>query len=79
MALLTYLTDPDPKIRRIAAFALEGVVDGYPDGMVSDDIQNVARMGTGRWCSGSSPGLSNCRGEPGRLWVTGGSAGLDSG
>lgn len=41
MALLTYLTDPDPKIRRIAAFALEGVVKAYPGGMSSADIQDV--------------------------------------
>ena len=41
MALLTYLTDPDPKMRRIAAFAIEGVVKAYPNGMSSDDIQKV--------------------------------------
>jgi len=31
-ALMTYLKDPDPKIRRIAAFAIEGVVKAYPVG-----------------------------------------------
>jgi RNA polymerase sigma factor (sigma-70 family) len=41
MALLTYLKDPDPKIRRIAAFALENVVKAYPSGMSSDDMQKV--------------------------------------
>jgi uncharacterized protein (TIGR03067 family) len=41
MALMTYLKDPDPKIRRIAAFALEGLVKAYPNGMSSDDIQKV--------------------------------------
>jgi hypothetical protein len=41
MALLTYLKDPDPKIRRIAAFAIEGVVKAYPGGMSSEDMQKV--------------------------------------
>lgn len=41
MVLLTYLKDPDPKIRRIAAFALEGAVKAYPNGMSSDDIQKI--------------------------------------
>jgi RNA polymerase sigma factor (sigma-70 family) len=41
MVLLTYLKDPDPKIRRIAAFALNGAVNAYPNGMSSDDIQKV--------------------------------------
>jgi RNA polymerase sigma factor (sigma-70 family) len=41
MVLLTYLKDPDPKIRRIAAFALESVVKAYPHGMSSDDLQKV--------------------------------------
>jgi hypothetical protein len=45
LALLTYLKDPDPKIRRIAAFALEGVVKAYPNGMSSSDIQDVTSEG----------------------------------
>ena len=45
MALLTSLTDPDPTMRRIAAFALEGVVTAYPGGMSSDDIQKVGSDG----------------------------------
>ena len=45
MALLSYLKDPDPKIRRIAAFAIEGVVKAYPGGMSSEDMQKVASEG----------------------------------
>lgn len=41
MALLTYLKDPDPKIRRIAAFAIEGMVKAYSSGMSSEDMQKV--------------------------------------
>src|SRR3954447_7531442 len=41
MVLLTYLKDPDPKMRRIAAFALEGLVKVYPGGMSSDDLEKV--------------------------------------
>jgi RNA polymerase sigma factor (sigma-70 family) len=41
IVLLTYLKDPDPKIRRIAAFAIESVVKAYPTGMSSGDIQKV--------------------------------------
>ena len=41
IVLMTYLKDPDPKIRRIAAFAIEGVVKAYPTGMSSEDIQKV--------------------------------------
>lgn len=40
-ALMTYLKDPDPKIRRIAAFAIESAVKAYPNGMSSGDIQDV--------------------------------------
>jgi len=43
--LLTYLKDRDPKMRRIAAFALEGVVKAYPGGMSSNDIQDVESDG----------------------------------
>lgn len=43
--LLTYLKDKDPKMRRIAAFALEGVVKAYPNGMSSDDVQDVESDG----------------------------------
>ncbi len=45
LALLTYLKDPDPKIRRIAAFAIEGVVKAYPNGMSSSDMQDVDSEG----------------------------------
>ena len=45
MVLLTYLKDPDPKIRRIAAFAIEGQVKAYPGGMSSDDMQKVDSEG----------------------------------
>jgi hypothetical protein len=45
VALMTYLKDPDPKIRRIAAFAIEGVVKAYPGGMSSSDMQDVASEG----------------------------------
>jgi len=45
MVLLTYLKDPDPKIRRIAAFAIEGVVKAYPGGMSSEDMQKVDSEG----------------------------------
>jgi hypothetical protein len=43
--LLSYLKDRDPKMRRIAAFALEGVVNAYPDGMSSSDMQDVESEG----------------------------------
>ena len=45
LVLMTYLKDPDPKIRRIAAFAIEGVVKAYPNGMSSQDIQDVTSDG----------------------------------
>jgi hypothetical protein len=45
LVLLTYLKDKDPKMRRIAAFALEGVVNAYPGGMSSEDMQNVESAG----------------------------------
>jgi hypothetical protein len=45
VALMTYLKDPDPKIRRIAAFAIEGAVKAYPGGMSSSDIQDVGSDG----------------------------------
>jgi hypothetical protein len=41
MALLTYLKDRDPKMRRISAFAIEGLVKAYPGGMSSDDMEKV--------------------------------------
>ena len=41
MVLLTYLTDRDPKIRRIAVFAIEGVVNAYPSGLSSSDIEKL--------------------------------------
>jgi hypothetical protein len=41
MVLLTYLKDRDPKMRRIAAFAIEGLVKVYPGGMSSDDMEKV--------------------------------------
>jgi hypothetical protein len=45
LALMTYLKDPDPKLRRIAAFALEGVEKAYPNGMSSSDMQDVESEG----------------------------------
>ncbi len=45
LALMTYLKDRDPKIRRIAAFALEGVVKAYPNGMSSSDLQDLTSEG----------------------------------
>src|SRR3954467_2734886 len=41
MVLLTYLKDRDPKMRRIAAFALEHLVRAYPGGMSSDDMEKL--------------------------------------
>ena len=41
MVLLTYLKDRDPKMRRIAAFAVERLVKAYPGGMSSDDLEKV--------------------------------------
>jgi hypothetical protein len=41
MVLLTYLRDRDPKMRRIAAFAIEGLVKAYPSGMSSDDMEKL--------------------------------------
>ncbi len=38
MALLTYLNDRDPKMRIIAAQAIENVVHAYPDGFPTGDI-----------------------------------------
>jgi hypothetical protein len=45
MALLTYLTDPDDKIRFVAAFAIEAAVKAYPGGMSTSDIQKVDSEG----------------------------------
>jgi hypothetical protein len=45
LVLMTYLKDPDPKIRRIAAFAIKGLVKAYPNGMSSQDIQDVTSDG----------------------------------
>jgi hypothetical protein len=39
------IKDPDPKIRRIAAFAIEGVVKAYPNGMSSEDMRKVDSEG----------------------------------
>jgi uncharacterized protein (TIGR03067 family) len=41
MTLLTYLKDKDPKMRRIAAFALEDLLKAYPHGMSSSDLQDL--------------------------------------
>jgi len=38
LMLLTYLKDPDPKIRFIAAEAIENVVHAYPGGMSLSNI-----------------------------------------
>jgi hypothetical protein len=38
MALLTYLNDRDPKMRIIAAEAIENVVHAYPDGFPTGDV-----------------------------------------
>jgi hypothetical protein len=38
MVLLTYLNDADPKLRYIAARAIENVVHAYPTGMSVSDI-----------------------------------------
>lgn len=40
LVLLTYLKDPDAKIRFIAADAIESVVHAYPGGMSLADILN---------------------------------------
>ena len=45
VALMTYLKDPDPKLRRIAAFAIEGIVKAFPGGMSSSDMQDVESEG----------------------------------
>ncbi len=57
LALLTYLKDPDPKIRRIAAFAIEGVVKAYPSGMSSDDIHKVDSEGHRRMVAAFIAGI----------------------
>ena len=41
LILLTYLKDRDLKIRHIAAFALEGVVKAYPDGVRVFDLDQL--------------------------------------
>ncbi len=41
MLLLTYLKDRDPKMRRIAGYALENVVKVYPNGFSSDCFDQV--------------------------------------
>jgi hypothetical protein len=41
LALLTYLKDRDPKMRFIAAAAIENVVHAYPDGMSLGDIMEI--------------------------------------
>jgi uncharacterized protein (TIGR03067 family) len=41
LILLTYLKDRDLKIRHIAAFALEGVVKAYPDGIRVFDLDQL--------------------------------------
>ena len=41
MVLLTYLKDPDPKLRYVAAFAIEAAVKACPGGMSSGDIKDV--------------------------------------
>jgi hypothetical protein len=41
MVLLTYLKDRDSKIRRIAAFALEGIVKAYPNGFPSGSLDKL--------------------------------------
>jgi hypothetical protein len=38
MALLTYLNDRDPKMRIIAAEAIENVVHAYPDGFPTGEV-----------------------------------------
>jgi hypothetical protein len=43
LVLLTYLNDPDPKIRFIAASAIENVVHAFPEGMTA----NTALESTG--------------------------------
>lgn len=45
MALLTYLKDPDDKLRYVAAFAVEAAVKAFPNGMSSSDIQDVESEG----------------------------------
>lgn len=70
---MTYLKDPDPKIRRIAAFALEVVVKAYPNGMSSDDIQKVDSDGHRKLVTAFTAGIEKVRTEPdGRdLWSSG--------
>lgn len=41
LVLLTYLKDRDPKIRFIAATAIENVVHAYPHGMSLNDILEI--------------------------------------
>jgi hypothetical protein len=45
MALLTYLKDPDDKLRHVAAFAIEAAVKAYPGGMSTSDIKDVESEG----------------------------------
>lgn len=45
MALLTYLKDRDPKMRRIAAFALDDRLRAFPHGMSSGDLQDLESDG----------------------------------
>ncbi len=41
MALLTYLNDRDPKMRIIAAQAIENVVHAYPDGYPTGEVMAI--------------------------------------
>ena len=41
LVLLTYLKDPDHKLRFIAADAIENVVHAYPEGMSLSDTQKI--------------------------------------
>ena len=45
MGLLTYVTDRDPKIRRIAVYAIESVVNAYPNGLSAADIEKLDSEG----------------------------------
>ncbi len=41
LVVLTYLKDPDPKMRFIAARAIENIVQAYPGGMSLNDILEI--------------------------------------
>jgi len=49
------LKGPGPEIGRIAAFAIEGVVKAYPNGMSSEDMQKVDSDGHRKMVKRSSP------------------------